>query len=598
MTRIRCRLLLLFLLAVSLASAIVTLRLLGRDGVSLLDLVVSSSAAMCAPLMVISLVWIALLPFFGGRESAIPCVRELPAPTPQLGILVPVYKEDMQAVTERLAVTWRSLVDAEPSLALHTRFFVLSDSPAEYEASERHALSDAVHRHALPIWYRRRAVNKCAKPGNVHEFLDSSGAEGLDFVVGFDADSVMSGALLSRLVRILCHPRNADVAIVQTQMVVARPASPLAAAEAWSRRHMGSVGDVVMSRFLGGGNYFGHNYIARPQLLREASGRLLDEPVGGPFPGLRGFASSHDLAEGSILSEMGFRILSDDLCEGSFEEAPPTVPLYLARELRWLRGSLQHVVGGWIGCGGFAQRFVLCACALRHINCLLSALGMLASLAILVRGQAFFGTVSPAWDAGTRSLEWAYTPLPLVLLAITVAALVAPPLLSLWWTSYVHGRSRWGRLGTFLRRLPGLAMLMAYGLFVGPLIAGRIAMAIPIIPFRRSTWTTQRRGDGYQFTDAVRHLSPLWSVGCVVLALGAACPPTVWPFLLILGVPLAASPLTAVLVSRQFDADAEFNLATSEPNRFMRDLECDLVESTSPAPLRSEPLVRSSSTLT
>src|ERR1700742_4267194 len=81
-------------------------------------------------------------------------------------------------------------------------FHVLSDSsrPEIFEAEKAHvAALRALHRDA-DLHYRRRQLNAGFKAGNLREFAERAGAI-YDFMIVLDADSVMSGAAMLRLVR-------------------------------------------------------------------------------------------------------------------------------------------------------------------------------------------------------------------------------------------------------------------------------------------------------------------------------------------------------------------------------------------------------------
>lgn len=537
-------------LAGSFAASSSVAALLARDGLSGLDAVFVLMVMITAPGALLNLAWLVLMPRLGEHRSRIHCLLRLPDPVPALGIIVPVFKEDMERVAGRLAASWQSLVAAEPALAARTLFCVLSDSPADCEVFERAALTTTCGSAGMPLHYRRRTENKYAKPGNVHEFLSSPVGQCFDIIVGFDADSMMTGGAISRLVRVLGHPDNQDVAIVQSYTLIRRPGTLLSAIDGWSKTHTGMVPGVVMSRLLGGGNYFGHNYAARPDLLQRASDRVLAQPIRSLFAGLNGYIRSHDLAEGVALSEMGCRIVLDDQVTGSYEETPNTFAEYVARETRWLRGSLQHLVGGWVRRGRLPQWFVLVQCVYQHLSCAAAMVGLLTSLLILSRGDAFMGTTAPNWHAEQRAAVWAYVPTPLVLLAFAAACFMLPPAVSYAWNARRRARRANGALRAWLmlEQLPELVFAQLYGLFVGPLMATVIAMASLRVLLRRGAWQAHRDG-AYVLTSAVRDLIPVWLLGAAILSFAAGQPSELRPFLLVVGVPLFISPVTAMLIS-------------------------------------------------
>ncbi|MCZ6654125.1 MAG: hypothetical protein O7D91_14005 [Planctomycetota bacterium] len=526
--------------------------LVQRDGITVIDLVLTSCVGVGGLPAMLCILSTVLVLVNGDHESRIPTLPMLPNPVPRLGVLVPVCREDIEAVARRLSATWHSLCQAEPQLAESTVFCVLSDSPALAERRERRSLQRTAQSEKLPIYYRRRPANINAKCGNVHEFLDSEVGRQFELIVGFDADTVMSGAAISRLVRILGHAVNQDVALIQSTTYVHRPRTMIGLVDAWSRRYTGLAGAVAISRILGGANYFGHNYAARPEALREASRRVLDNPIRSRLPGLCGYVASHDYAEGTVLSEMGHRVLLDDQPNGSYEESPATFPEYLQRETRWLRGSFQHVVGGWVFRGKVAQRLALLFAVHQHLNCGVGMVGLCCTLLLLQRGDAFLGETSFLWCAQQQSVVWLYTAMPLVLLAFVGLHVIIPSLQSMWWNER-HPDASSGilsRIGRCVAQLPELAIVLAFGLLVGPVMAGALLLAALRTPFQKVTWHTNRNGSGgYAWCDALIDLWPVWVLGGIVVLVAATQPIQVRPFLMILGVPLLLSPITASAVS-------------------------------------------------
>lgn len=487
-----CFLLTVLIAALGLGAAV--LSLVPRDGLTWIDVSFVAVVVATAPSGILGLTWALLTPVLGYHRSRIACLGDLPSPVPSLAIMVPIYKEDAARVAARLVASWRSLVATEPLLAERTTFCVLSDSPEDWEATERLEFDGSARQTKLPLYYRRRPANVDAKCGKVHEFLASARGRAFDVVVGFDADSAMAGCALSRLVRILCHSSNIDVAIVQSHTFICRTRSLLSAVDGWSKSHTGLVSGIVASRFLGGGNYFGHNYAARPDALRAACARVLARPIRSSVRVLHGYIGSHDFAEGVVLSEMGYRILVDDQATSSYEETPSTLPEYVARESRWFRGSFQHLVGGWIGRGKLAQSFVLTQSVHQHLNCVLSAVGLLCLVLILLRGDAFMGPTAPSWDSSGQVLGWTFTRVPLILLGLAATMLLLPAAVSYCWNAERRSApsgvvSQGARL---LDQFPEFVFVFVYGLFVGPLVVGMVVMQAIRDLCRPPTWQAHR----------------------------------------------------------------------------------------------------------
>src|SRR5439155_7263264 len=90
-------------------------------------------------------------------------------------------------------------------------FFILSDSSdpaccaAEQDAWRRLRLRNA----DFQIFYRRRSANTGHKSGNIADFCRNWGSL-YDYMVVLDADSLMTGQSLVRLVRLMdANPRTA-----------------------------------------------------------------------------------------------------------------------------------------------------------------------------------------------------------------------------------------------------------------------------------------------------------------------------------------------------------------------------------------------------
>ena len=120
-------------------------------------------------------------------------------------ILMPVYNEDVGRVFSGLRAIWES---AGPDFD----FYILSDStnPANWVAEEvewqklKQDLGETAR-----IYYRHRARNVGRKAGNIQDFCENWG-QLYDYMVILDADSLMTGAALRKLVGLMdANPRTA-----------------------------------------------------------------------------------------------------------------------------------------------------------------------------------------------------------------------------------------------------------------------------------------------------------------------------------------------------------------------------------------------------
>src|SRR5258706_561694 len=87
------------------------------------------------------------------------------------------------------------------------------------------------------------------------------------------------------------------------------------------------------------GNYWGHNAIIRVSAFAKDAG--LPELRGRkPFGG---HILSHDFVEAALMRRAGWAIHMAPTLGGSFEECPPSLLDFAARDRRWCQGNLQHL---------------------------------------------------------------------------------------------------------------------------------------------------------------------------------------------------------------------------------------------------------------
>ena len=183
-------------------------------------------------------------------------------PAARTALLVPVYHEDPERVAARLRAVVRSLARTG-QLALFD-LFILSDSrdPQRIRAEEAvwarlRSEPDAEAR----VFYRNRLDNKGRKAGNIAEFCRRWGRHYPYFVV-LDADSVMAGETLVRLVQLM--EANPRAGLLQTLPQPVGGETMFARALQFAARLYGPVYAAGLSYwFPGRGNYWGHNAIIR-----------------------------------------------------------------------------------------------------------------------------------------------------------------------------------------------------------------------------------------------------------------------------------------------------------------------------------------------
>jgi membrane glycosyltransferase len=219
-------------------------------------------------------------------------------------------------------------------------YFVLSDS-SQPEAIAAEAREFAALKREIPgegrLVYRRRSDNAGFKAGNVRDFCERWGRN-YELMVPLDADSLMTGDAIVRLVRIM--QANPRLGLLQS-LVVGLPSTSL-----FTRFFQFGMRHAMRAYTAGSawwqadcGPYWGHNAAIRVAPFTEHC-RLPDLPGGPP---LGGHILSHDQIEAVLLRRAGHevRVLPEE--GGSYEENPPALPDFARRDLRWCQGNMQYV---------------------------------------------------------------------------------------------------------------------------------------------------------------------------------------------------------------------------------------------------------------
>jgi len=410
-------------------------------------------------------------------------------------IVMPVFNEAPPRTFAGLAAVRQSV-----RVANGTQFdyFVLSDTtdPAVCAAEEnewrrlRETESDGEN-----IFYRHRERNIGRKSGNIQDFCENWGAL-YDYMVVLDADSLMTGETLVRLVGLM--DENPRAALIQVPPQLIGRESLFARIQQFSSSIYGPCHAAGLA-FLQGtdGNYWGHNAIIRVRAFMRHCG-LPKLPGRAP---LGGEILSHDFVEAALLKRAGWDVLMAPSLGGSYEEPPPTIVDSLKRDRRWCQGNLQHA------------RLIL-AVGLRmpsRLHFVMGVMNYLASplwLMLLVASAAemyFSAQVVPVTYFGRYPVLAApisHTVELVLLLASTLAILYAPKVLALFIASRdphmraVHGgRSRLWRsvsLECFFSTLLAPVVMLSHSWFVLSILCGRT-----------TGWGAQQRDD---------RALPLWFV--------------------------------------------------------------------------------------
>jgi membrane glycosyltransferase len=188
------------------------------------------------------------------------------------------------------------------------------------------------------IYYRRRINNEGKKSGNIRDFLNNWGRRYRYFIV-FDADSIMRGATILDLVRLMeVHP---EVGLIQTVPALVNAQSLFGRMQQFSNRLYAPIFISGLNYWTQNfGNYWGHNAIIRTEPFIQNCD-LPNLPGRKPFGGQ---ILSHDFVEAALLLKENWQIWFAYDLEGSFEEAPQDMIENAQRDRRWCQGNMQHAM--------------------------------------------------------------------------------------------------------------------------------------------------------------------------------------------------------------------------------------------------------------
>jgi membrane glycosyltransferase len=253
-------------------------------------------------------------------------------------VLMPICNENVDRVFAGLEASYRSL--AGTSKLGHFDFYVLSDT-GDPERQVEEEIAWARTCRAVQgfgkIFYRHRRNNIRRKSGNIADFLRRWGGN-YDYMIVFDADSVMTGEALVRLAAMMdLHPR---AGIIQTAPGIVNCDSFFGRVQQFASRVYGPMLTAGL-RFwqVNESYYWGHNAILRvaPFIKHCGLSRLPGKPPLG------GEILSHDFVEAALMGRAGLEVWVVHELDGSYEESPPTLVDELKRDRRWCQGNLQHM---------------------------------------------------------------------------------------------------------------------------------------------------------------------------------------------------------------------------------------------------------------
>ena len=457
------------------------------------------------------------------------------APLPSIGsknaMLLPTYNEDPYRIMARL----RAMCESVDQSGYGSRFdwFVLSDttSPSVWIAEEKCFLRLREDLRAKNIFYRHRPENTARKSGNIEDWIKRFGA-GYDHMIILDADSLMTGDTIVRLVSAM--ERHPGVALIQTLPIVVNAKTLFARLQQFSGRLYGPLIAAGIAWWHGSeGNYWGHNAIIRVRAFAQDAG-LPDLPGRKPFGG---HILSHDFVEAALMRRAGWAIRMVSTLGGSFEECPPSLLDFAARDRRWCQGNLQHLAVLPARGLHWVSRLHLLTGIGSYLTAplwlLFLVLGILISLqAQFVRPEYFPKGFSlfPKWPAQDPILAaWVFVG--------TMGLLILPKFLAyVLLETQTRNRKQFGGgllvfvgvvIETFLSGLIAPVMMIFQSSAVGEILLGR-----------DSGWQVQRRDDGeWPTSDLIRKYAvpTLFGVGMAASAFAVSLPLLLWMAPVIVG---------------------------------------------------------------
>lgn len=437
-------------------------------------------------------------------------------------ILMTLRNEDPGRAMLRLKTVKESLDDT--GYGGQFDYFILSDTsdPAVATAEEE---AVAEWRHALgdpdKVVYRRRTENTGYKAGNLRDFCERWGGA-YELMLPLDADSLMSGEAIVRMVRIMqAHPK---LGILQSLVVGMPSSSAFARIFQFGMRHGMRSYTMGQAWWAGDcGPFWGHNALVRIKPFAEQC----HLPILPGKPPLGGHVLSHDQLEATLMRRAGYevRVLPEE--RGSWEENPPTMLEFIRRDIRWCQGNMQYLK--LLGMPGLLpmSRFQLLWAILMFLGIPAWTL-MIAMLPVL------------AWEA--REVEDDSATLAIGLYLVFFTMYLSPKIAGLADAVLTPGAV--ARYGGRLRFAASAVMELVFSFLLGAVSTIRTTIFMIGLMFGKSvSWGAQSRDThGISWGAAFQALWPQVAFGTLVCGALLFISPT----LLIWSLPLTAGYLLAV----------------------------------------------------
>ncbi|HSI85291.1 MAG: glucans biosynthesis glucosyltransferase MdoH [Candidatus Methylacidiphilales bacterium] len=404
-----------------------------------------------------------------------------PKQLPPTALLFPVYNENMDRVIAGIEKMWQSLEKTGSAASFDV--FILSDSnKADAWVAEEWAWFRFCSKWNAfgRVFYRHRHPNIHGKSGNIADFCRNWG-QGYRYMIVFDADSIISGREMVRLVQAM--EAKPSIGIIQTL-------PRLVLGTTLFRRFLQFTTSIAGGLFATGtnywqlscGSYWGHNAIVRVAPFMA----FCDLPELPATAG-KSHILSHDTVEAALMRKAGYEVWIACDAEESYEEGPPHLTDALKRDRRWCQGNLQHIWFLFARDINFANRLHIFFGLMGYLGSPLWLVLLILtwiSGAMRVSGNPFLDglrdeivdrPVAPAWQ----------------LLGLTLVLLFMPKVISF----IVHlDDSR--KFGGFIRMsISWFADAFLSMLFAPVLMLFHTRFVIEIMLGRKVAWLTQNRDD-------------------------------------------------------------------------------------------------------
>ncbi|MEI6437289.1 MAG: glucans biosynthesis glucosyltransferase MdoH [Candidatus Omnitrophota bacterium] len=422
------------------------------------------------------------------------------APATRVALIMPVYNEEMARIYSSLRATYESL--RETGQLERFDIFILSDSvQSEYVLMEETAWSELCRDVGGfgRVFYRRRKLRIHKKSGNVSDFCRRWGSQ-YKYMIIFDADSLMEGELLVRLVNAM-EARD-DVGILQTAPAAMNQASLVSRLQQFASYVYGPLFFSGL-RFwqLDESGYWGHNAIVRMAPFMKYC--CLPKLSGGPPFG--GEILSHDFVEAALMRRAGWGVWLAHELEGSYEELPPNLLEELERDRRWCQGNIQHLRLMFMRGIAFGHRVLFLNGNLFYFSSFLWFLLLVLMTAHAV-ANFFHTTVYFLPSERTLFPHWPvqYRALSIQLLMVTAVFLFIPKVLSVVLIALSPGKA--ARFGGLPRLVASVLLETLFSTLLAPLrMIFHTWYVVLNLVGQKLVWKSQvRRSSRTSFAEAFR----------------------------------------------------------------------------------------------